>query len=875
MVAGLFAVIFIFPQNAFAAGPFKGDAHVQATGALGATRDFYFRTVNDSSTPTNRASWQLDAGASIDIFYRDTPGDTPATAPTTVVLEVRSDNGATVVRQFLNGAEPANADTGITYTFFATSDGTSGGTPKAGMYRLYINAICAGAGCLTGTYNVTSDSNGDKGALRGGIKVSDITKNVYPAGSAYAYGSAGDETMTFTAATTDRFEDTGTNQTVRVNTHRFGAAVGADILQGTSGEFATAGNAQSDTCDNTYNPSTGTTYDVEYEITGFSLLLPAEKWTHIASAGNGASITRNSDTFATYTNGTSGRFSCDPAIRFSSSSVSPDDNIQATTFTKYNRGESVATNFYLFNARSEKLSRAMTIGYIGSDGTTGSTAASVTPSSNLYTATQTLLSTAKATNDTTGDLHVVRATNTDQTKDSSANINGFSVSSKYFVTPWTQLNTAARGATETTSGIIAADTFNFFARVQTVRQDSTIVQTSGSALTFTLKKPDGTTRTAPTADTGSNGWTPDNTLNFSLEAPAGSWTITPNVSFSGNSGTATENITAISPYVGNYLVEYVGWNQTYSLGNTARFTIQTQQRNSSTGNFDAVAAGSAPTYTLRYWDGDLSQWIAITSGTMTALSPTGTYEATYIIPSTSAWAGRKVSFSASAVIGGTRINDAREIEIVSSPAQVVINSITDAAIPTISASVRITNEGTAAFEYTYEYCMVTSDANQCGGGDDVAYGSAAKLIQAGANFDTTLTLNVTQTGNYIFKVAVWWSNQSSKSSKTFTATAESVSTPASSGGGGGGGGTVTPTPQPAEQNTFVVVWQKITEIFARLLGIENRVSGLEARVASLERQLGQRAAAPTPRREISVPTAPRQAPKVEAPTKPFFKIRLQ
>lgn len=117
MVAGLFAVIFIFPQNAFAAGPFKGDAHVQATGALGATRDFYFRTVNDSSTPTNRASWQLDAGASIDIFYRDTPGDTPATAPTTVVLEVRSDNGATVVRQFLNGAEPANADTGITYTF--------------------------------------------------------------------------------------------------------------------------------------------------------------------------------------------------------------------------------------------------------------------------------------------------------------------------------------------------------------------------------------------------------------------------------------------------------------------------------------------------------------------------------------------------------------------------------------------------------------------------------------------------------------------------------------------------------------------------------------------------------------------------------------
>jgi len=298
------------------------------------------------------------------------------------------------------------------------------------------------------------------------------------------------------------------------------------------------------------------------------------------------------------------------------------------------------------------------------------------------------------------------------------------------------------------------------------------------------------------------------------------------------------------------------------------------QKNASS-TYDTIVPDSAPRYDLRFWDG--AAWQSLASGVMTALSAANTYEATYAIPNDSAWIGRKIVVAFSTAISGTDVGNVREIEIVGSPAQVFINSITDTTVPTISASTRITNEGTAAFEYTYEYCVVTSDTNQCGGGDDVAYGSAAKLIQAGANFDTTLTLNVTQTGNYIFKVAVWWSNQSSKSSKTFTATSESTPTPTPSGGGGGGGGggIVTPTPQPTEQNTFATVWPKIAEILSRISGLENRTNNLEARVASLERQLSQRAAAPAPRKEIVVPKPKPSAPKVEAPAKPFFKIRLQ
>jgi len=262
---------------------------------------------------------------------------------------------------------------------------------------------------------------------------------------------------------------------------------------------------------------------------------------------------------------------------------------------------------------------------------------------------------------------------------------------------------------------------------------------------------------------------------------------------------------------------------------------------------------------------------------MTSLAATATYEITYAIPNDSAWIGRRIAISFSALMSSTRINETREIEIVGSPAQVIINDITDTTIPTVAASVRITNEGTAAFEYTYEYCVVTDVDNECGGNDDVAYGSAAKLIQAGTNFDSTLTLNVAQTGNYYWKMAVWWSNQSSKATKSFTATeGTDDATAATVSGGGGAGITTTETDTETEEDvpTLVEIWNKVKEIVLRLLGVEDRVSKLEAHIAELERQLNQIAEAPAPQRSPEPVTVTVRPTRTDIPARARFHIRF-
>jgi hypothetical protein len=115
----------------------------------------------------------------------------------------------------------------------------------------------------------------------------------------------------------------------------------------------------------------------------------------------------------------------------------------------------------------------------------------------------------------------------------------------------------------------------------------------------------------------------------------------------------------------------------------------------------------------------------------------------------------------------------------SAPPQVIIMSMGNLVVPDITANVRITNEGYATFEYQYEWCVVTDFDNECGGGDDVDYASAAKLIGPGENFDTVLSATVPTPGNYYFKIAVFYGIEKSGASRSFVATA---------GGGGGGGG---------------------------------------------------------------------------------------
>jgi len=116
-----------------------------------------------------------------------------------------------------------------------------------------------------------------------------------------------------------------------------------------------------------------------------------------------------------------------------------------------------------------------------------------------------------------------------------------------------------------------------------------------------------------------------------------------------------------------------------------------------------------------------------------------------------------------------------------SPAQVLINSITDTTIPSITANITITNEGSIDTEYQYEWCVVSDIGNSCGGGDDVFYSSGAKLIIAGENWITTKDTTVADVGTYYFKLVVHYGANYSVASQVFTAI---------SGGGGGGSGGV-------------------------------------------------------------------------------------
>ncbi|MFA6257757.1 MAG: hypothetical protein WC671_01955 [Candidatus Paceibacterota bacterium] len=116
-----------------------------------------------------------------------------------------------------------------------------------------------------------------------------------------------------------------------------------------------------------------------------------------------------------------------------------------------------------------------------------------------------------------------------------------------------------------------------------------------------------------------------------------------------------------------------------------------------------------------------------------------------------------------------------------SPAEVLINSITDNIIPSVSANITITNEGSIDTEYQYEWCVVSGIDNPCGSGDDIFYSSAAKLIVSGESWTTDKIATVPSMGTYYFKLKVAFGESYSVASQVFT-------TIAGGGGGGGSGG---------------------------------------------------------------------------------------
>ena len=170
---------------------------------------------------------------------------------------------------------------------------------------------------------------------------------------------------------------------------------------------------------------------------------------------------------------------------------------------------------------------------------------------------------------------------------------------------------------------------------------------------------------------------------------------------------------------------------------------------------------------------------------MTKLS-TGVYEYTYSI-SSSAAAGTWEAVASITASGSNTLQTSDYWDVVTTPAQVLIQSMGTTETPNITANVRITNEGSVDNEYHYEWCVVSNQNNPCGGGDDTYYASAAKLIHPGANFDTALSATVPLAGTYYFKVVVYFGTQSSGATRQFVATAPAGNNSTSGGGGGGGG----------------------------------------------------------------------------------------
>ncbi len=183
---------------------------------------------------------------------------------------------------------------------------------------------------------------------------------------------------------------------------------------------------------------------------------------------------------------------------------------------------------------------------------------------------------------------------------------------------------------------------------------------------------------------------------------------------------------------------------------------------------------------------DPSRNVVVNGAAMTRIG-VGAYSYSYTTSPSAAAGTWESVFSATVETGKTLPgNDYWTVE--TTPAQVIINSISDTVAPEVAANITITNEGLSGNEYQYEWCIVSSADNACGGGNDTFHAVAAKYINSGEDFNTTLTGDVPSAGTYYFKVIVYFGADSSGASRSFIATAASGESPGGGGGGGGGGG---------------------------------------------------------------------------------------
>lgn len=552
-------------------------------GVLGTDeRCFSVKTVNSApacATTTSNLAWEMDAGACVTLYYFDTAnGVTAPAVPNKVSLTVRQPSELDQKVLLSNAAEPAN---GASFTFCATTTGSAGGANRAGTWQIFLTVIKDNGAGGIGNYNINSQgtasvgavSTFDKGALRSLQHVSSIARSAYPSGSTFAFGPAGNEQVTVTATFDPPNNDKGTSTAETSNTGFVTYNGGAGGPQGAGGAASdeTIGQttlAQSATVDNTNTPFANSPYVPYYQVDS-NAALTGLPWTGIPTTGNGATVVRFAATFA-YDSTT---FNVDPRIVFDSDGVgtfaTADDmglekltSSSGTITSLFNRGEVLYAEFYIFNARGEQLTRAMTIDTLDASNTVCVAFGSITPTSGKYSGISTIPTGGSCTvaNTVGGSPRYYRATATNQAHTS---LQSYTVSSLYFIDAHIQLsatlnkdNYPTENANEDVAYIISnaqTDTTHGWCHVVSVRKDLDI-DTSGSVLTWSYIDPLSTTRLTGTTDTGADGWTATH-LDLLASTPLGAWTfrcaIASGAPFNGNFGTNDQAFTVSVPSGGS------------------------------------------------------------------------------------------------------------------------------------------------------------------------------------------------------------------------------------------------------------------------------------------------------------------------------------
>ncbi len=208
-----------------------------------------------------------------------------------------------------------------------------------------------------------------------------------------------------------------------------------------------------------------------------------------------------------------------------------------------------------------------------------------------------------------------------------------------------------------------------------------------------------------------------------------------------------------------------------------------------------------------------------TSSEMTKISD-GVYRFDYSVPSDGVTGLWETVVSVN-IRGETKIVRNDLWQAVGSPAQVIINTMSDLEVPDIAADVTITNEGTTGFEYQYEWCVVSSQEELCGENTNVYYASAAKFIETGQNFNTVLTATVPEPGDYLFKAVVYFGIEQSGASRTFTAIEKKVEKEEVDPSSGGG----TPILMPDVDTPSITPPTALTreDIYSELIKVRNQL----------------------------------------------------